>query len=776
MFVIVVMLCVTRFGLADEFRFIYGSVFKSAREIDLQSNVTSYTVGCKLESTRTGINSQFLSLYVANKKVDSQIENVTTITVNVKLHPGNESEVCGVKTYVCKLNQTIVDSTTVFVGKPPVLIEPSDFKCISENREFLWCEFTRNDYCNLHTLYKLSMIRHHVPSECVLDPHVDKQMRFDSRSNTCQYSAGQRSITFELESQNVIGRTVMEFHMNHYDLVRPVAPSSLQVLNISTTSVDVAWSLNEKLLNLDRKFEYQFLFVSEFDLKKNIFATMPFDTNEIMVYSIHDLTPYTGYELFVRARVVPMAPRKAENEYWSAWVQTNFKTKSCKPNQAPITAPGAYSLSNFKGDFVTVEVYWQQVSQLLRNGPGFKYNVTAVSKTGERFHPTSMSNGTALFHQLKIDFYQVQISCYNEEGSSDFNVIEIFPPTEGLRPIIKRILLDDRNYVFSWYPVQNAEQLLNYTIIYCNFTATGSCRDATGFAVIPATETTFNITSELVLNLAVAANYRNYSSDLSWQKCVVSSHTGITQPKFSITDITASSLVVRMNNSCTDRSLVKRYEASVWTTDSTNLVEGMTFNPYVTVIPITNLNSNTEYNIIIAAYDDSDASHQTAHVVTTKHSDALLYSILYLLGGIAIFVGLSISTSRKVKKMMNIKVDIPLGLMGIDETNNGEAESTKPRTNYETIRAGSNSVNTSETTNEHDMTCILTKSNINFYSQMPSSFGNWKRPKNSVQMLADDAYVLPSQISSTVMEKLKDQLGSSSGYVGLTQLMSQTKQ
>ncbi|XP_058814384.1 cytokine receptor-like [Topomyia yanbarensis] len=755
----VVILCMTRSALAaDGLRFIYGNVFKSASEIDLQLNVTSYTVGCKLESTGNDVNSQFLGLYLVNKKIESQIINATTIITEVDLQPSNESEVCGVKTYVCKLNQTIVHSTTVFVGRAPTRIDPADFKCVSENREFLWCEFPRNDHCDLNTLYKLSMIRHHVQSECALEGRLGDRMRFDSRSDTCLYSAGHRSFTFELESLNVIGRTDMEFHINHYDLVRPAAPKLLQVINITTTRVDIAWNLNARLLNLDRKFEYQFLLVSEYGLEQSSFVTKSFDVAEKNYHTIENLSPYTGYELSVRVRVVSIAPRNAENEYWSDWSSAKFRTKACKPHQTPVTAPGAYSLKEIKGDFVTAEVYWQQVSPLLHNGPGFSYNVSAISTEGERFHPTSMSNETALFHQLKIGYYLVQISCYNREGpSDDFNVIEIFPPAEGLKPTIRKILLDDEFHQLSWYSVPNLEYLLNYTVIYCNFTATGSCRDAIKFAVLPPTETTFNITSERVLNFAVAAHYRNYSSDLAWQKCVVSSVTGIAQPKFSFTDISANSFVLRMNNSCTDRSLVQRYGISVWTADDATLVQTMGFDPYVTVIPIGNLKSSTEYNVTVAAYDDSETPQQTTAVVRTIHSGVFLHSLFYSLGVIVVLIGVSINTSRKVKKMMNIKVDIPLGLMGIDETiNNEDCENANGL--LKTAIKDFSSVNTSEAADEYGMD-----------SSLKQSCGHWKRPKNSIQILTDDAYVLPSSLS--LIEKLEDnQISTISypGYVSLT--------
>lgn len=308
--------------------------------------------------------------------------NETTIEAEISLSPSNNAIVCGVKTYTCELNEEPFDITSITIGRPPVAIDESDFQCVSENREYIWCEFPRNDYCNLHTFFRLFMIRSFHRSECDLVSRGDRN-HFDSRTETCLFPAGHRSLTFELESQNIIGTTRTIFYINHYDFIRPAGPKMLEVKDITSTSAKVEWNLNVKLLNIDRMFEYEFATVSQHGTE-NSFVTMSFEVNEKLYHVVDNLYPYTEYKLKVRVRVIPMKQRKLENLYWSNWSTTTFQTTASKPNLAPMIVPGAYSFKEIKGDLVTLEVYWQHIPTKFQNGPGFKYNISALSKRGDR--------------------------------------------------------------------------------------------------------------------------------------------------------------------------------------------------------------------------------------------------------------------------------------------------------------------------------------------------------------------------------------------------------
>ncbi|XP_055543191.1 uncharacterized protein LOC129728763 isoform X2 [Wyeomyia smithii] len=774
MLVITVMLwCVASSTSAKEVVSFYGSVFKTDSVIDLQSNITSYSVGCMLEATKSGVDSRFLAFYQNNTKVDSQIVNDTTIELKVDLLHNNESTICGVKTYLCRLNQTReVHSTTIFIGEPPQPIDLADFRCISENREYLVCDWPRNDYCNLHTWYQLVMIRHHMPSSCELVELPAGRIQFDSRSETCSYSATQRSITFELESRNFIGNTTIEYHFDHYDLVRPAAPKFLEISNVTTTSFDVTWSLSTKLLNLDRQLEFQFLLVSEYGVEESAFTNLSFRRDERLSHSLQGLTPYTHYKLSIRLRVVPNQPRPSENDYWSDWSSATIKTKACRPFQAPATLPGAYSLREITGSFATVDVFWLKIPQYLHNGGRFRYDVSAIDKSGTRYLPSSVSNETATFHHLKLDYYRVEITCQNVEGPADgVSVIEIYPPAEDLKPTIKRILLLD-DYQLSWYPVPQIDKLLNYTIVYCNFTATGTCRDGVQFATVSASETVFHISSKQVLNFAIAANYRDHSSDLSWQKCVVSGDTGIGQPKFSVTDMTMDSFVIRIDDSCTDRSLVERYEITVSTKVPVTLGRSFFLEPYISVVTIDGLSSATEYRVLVTAFHESGSPQHKKAVVRTAQNGSLWQSILYALGGLVILIAVCIHASRKVKKMMNIKVDIPLGLVGIDDSR------TVAIPNDHREKVDSNHI-----VSEQEVPSVVPaqrkldeNSNLPILAQLSATSNNLERLRKTVHTATDNLYISPEQMTPSPVKKPKENQFSaistaSSGYVDLNQIV-----
>lgn len=781
----VMLCCVACSALSEERGYIYGNVYFSPSRIDLESNVTFYTVGCELESTGWGIDSRFLSLYHKTAKVESQIVNDTTIEQKVDLQHSKESEVCGKKTYTCKLNQTVVHSATILIGKAPPINDLTDFRCISENRDYLVCTFPHSECMeSVSTKYKLEMIKHHESSNCMLEKLSDKTIKFDSQSGWCPFSARDRSFTFELKASNVFGKTETEIHLNHYDFVRPAAPRVLEVLNISCTSLDVAWNLNSKLINLERQLEFKISLVSDYE-DKTTSTNRSFEANERLYHHLHGLTPYTQYKLSIQARVVPMKPRVSESDYWSQWASTTFRTKACRPTKAPVTVPGAYSMREITGNFATVDVFWLKIPHHLQNGSSFKYNVSATDKSGQRHLPSVVRNETATFQQLKIGYYRVEVSCYNEKGpANDINVIEIFPPEENLKPTIKRALWDDGNQL-SWYPVPDLHNLLNYTIVYCRFTATGTCRDGIQFENVSASETVFHVSSKDVLNFAVAAIYRNYSSDLSWRQCVVYGDQRPGQPKFSITDISVDSFIIRMNDTCVDRSLVQRYEISVRDEVENTLVRNISFYPHIPVVSVKGLSSDTDYKVLVMASHDS-ASPRHEMVVRTAQSDSLLSPILYLLGGLAILVALCIHYSRKVKKMMNIKVDIPLGLIGIDEskkTENNCKDSEKVRS-VDNVSSTKDSIKIARTANEEQSTVPSQRkldetSNSPIPAQLSASSDNLQRLRKTLNMAPDNLYILPEQMVLSVAEKPTENHFSaisttSSGYVDLNEIASKT--
>lgn len=150
-------------------------------------------------------------------------------------------------------------------------------------------------------------------------------------------------------------------------------------------------------------------------------------------------------------------------------------------------------------------------------------------------------------------------------------------------------------------------------------------------------------------------------------QCIVPAPSNISRVTFKLTDVTENSVNLRLFLSCTDQSLVERYEVRYWPKTDQSLEQNMTKRPYDMVVTIDDLMMDTEYVVKVTAYDENGIAHEDSHTVRTSDRDILLQLIVFLLFGILVMAIMTTTATRRVKKMMNIKVDIPLGLLGIDE-------------------------------------------------------------------------------------------------------------
>lgn len=687
MLVIAVVLTLLSTGIAEEIS--AGYLFYTASVINLDLNETSYTIGCSLNYTGTaeGVSSRHLAITnLWRQPYETKVINDTTITHEVDLRVSNESSVCGNKNYVCRLNRTFIGWKTIQVARPPPPIKPSDFKCISHNRKFLTCEFMRQNRCHFFTNYNLSMTRLGQLSDCELTDQVSRLI-YDSRSETCIFSAGHRNISFIVAGENIVGRTNTSITVSHYDIVRPSAPENLQVLFVNSTSVQATWNLSIMLLNLDREFEFELQMISKYNIN-TVFKNMTFEKGIPMMHQFNDLHAFTRYELKIRARVVPRTVRNFEKDYWSDWFSVLIHTKACRPYQAPWTAPGAYSFKERRDQQATVEVYWELVPEYLHNGPGFGYDVFALSESGQRFnasHPIHPS-GVATFRSIKADErYTVHLSSYNDEGRSEnIRLLSIYPPAAAYEPKIKRILFNDI-YHLQWFSVDEPDHLSNYTVMHCTFSASSSCQNSIHIITLPPNVTSYSINSTKPLNFALAANYRFYSSELSWMQCIVPTPSSISRLTFKLTDVTEHSVTLRFFLSCTDQSLVEHYEVRYWPKMDKSLERNMTKRPYDMVITIDDLMMDTEYEMNVTAYDENGIPHRDSDSFRTSDRDILLQLIVFLLFGILAMAFMTTRATRRVKKMMNIKVDIPVGLLGIDEMPIDPSQNEHPYNVHEEI-------------------------------------------------------------------------------------------
>lgn len=648
-----------------------GYLFYTSDVINLDLNQTSYIVGCTVNSTGgvgTDMNIQNLMILDARRNPYlTEIVNDTTIIHKVDLRNGDESTLCGVRSYICRLNRSLIAMRSIYVARPPPAIKPADFKCISYNRKRLVCQFQRDNSCGLYTEYNLSMIRLSSQSVCNLTDN-GTMLSFDSSSDTCVFSSGHRTLTFRIEGTNKIGKTESTHLVDHFDIVRPEEPSDLDVSFLDITSVNLTWSMSFLLYNLNRSFEVEFHLITKHGVIQT-FVNLSLSKDKKIMHHFEDLYAFTSYELRMRVRVIPKSERNFEEDYWSEWSSIEFQTKPCKPYEAPRILSGAYSFKERRENLVTIEVYWEQIPEHRYNGPGFGYGIYALSQSGQKLSTNGSNNGVATFQKTKVDEqYTVYLYSYNEEGRSDnTNIIHIYPHEFKYQPKIKRMLYNE-SYQLQWFPADEMENLSNYTIMYCSYSTTGTCHGSIKFDTLPADATSYFLNMTKPLTFALAANYHTYSSELTWPLCTISPATSISQISFKLTDITEQSFTLRLQLSCMDQSLIDRYDVRYWPTLKRDAMRNQTFRPYDTVIPIENLVIDTEYEVIVTAYDDRGNTFEASSSVRTKDKDILMQLALFLLFGMLVMGFITTTATRKVKKIMNIKVEIPSGLLGIYET------------------------------------------------------------------------------------------------------------
>uniref|UniRef100_A0A8D8MXT7 Leukemia inhibitory factor receptor n=1 Tax=Culex pipiens TaxID=7175 RepID=A0A8D8MXT7_CULPI len=310
----------------------------------------------------------------------SQILNESTI-VAVQQVNGAALESCGVRKYICYSGGSGLDVARITVGWIPAKILPAEIRCISEDLRDLRCEVPIKRPCDLETSYKMMMNYRFGSSLCSVEV-VGGSLVYDSsdENQRCMYRNGLEVLRFELEVINAIGSRVMSFELNNYDLVRPGPVGRLRVTNVTSRDLETRWIEEMSLDHLQRTFEYQFQLISDYG--SNI-STVEKTPTMIYQYSVKNLQPFTNYTLKVRLRLVPNSPRSFDDQYWSEWSSVSFKTLASKPDQAPKTVPGAFSFKAWHGKLVTFDVYWEHIPEYLQNGPGFRYNVSAVSDTGQ---------------------------------------------------------------------------------------------------------------------------------------------------------------------------------------------------------------------------------------------------------------------------------------------------------------------------------------------------------------------------------------------------------
>ncbi|KAL1403822.1 hypothetical protein pipiens_005549 [Culex pipiens pipiens] len=322
---------------------------------------------------------------------------------------------------------------------------------------------------------------------------------------------------------------------------------------------------------------------------------------------------------------------------------------------------------------MNVSVFWEPIPDHLHNGTGFGYRVTAVSDSGNRF-TKKVNLPTCTFSNLLIGHYRIQVSSFNDEGESEtYNEMQIFPRIDNRQPQIRSVFKSG-GYNVSWFVPEKANPS-SYTLMYCHFTSQATCHESTQFVTLPAARTFFVTTQDSALNFAVAANYPdNYSSELSWQHCVVAPRTSrLAVPKYHVESITADSMTVRMVGRCEEHSYYARMQILVRALDG-QLAMNESYDHFVEEIVVDRLKSSTDYGVNVTVFDGFGKSEHEVTRRTTASSGIWILILVLAAFGAAAMVFIMVVAVRRLKCVLDIKVDVPIGLLEDQEDSVEESE------------------------------------------------------------------------------------------------------
>lgn len=624
-------------------------------------NTTAYNVLCTITEAPPDVNSSVLNFYdIYENIIKSEVLNETTILTRVNVQP---NAACETKRYDCMMSKseelTGLAAEEISLGRPPAVISQDDLTCILEHLNYMHCQLPVPIQCDDSDAdLKLSTVLRDEFLECNWRQQEDF-IHWDSRNNACDFSMTDPSTHFELGIRNKVGAQIMMFNVTHGDIVRPDKPSHLTAVRVNPTTANVTWNMQK--LNLLRQFKYEFRLIS--GNGSGDFIRFVTESKMISSYLVEDLIPHTNYTFKVRVQIVPEITRPSDDLYWSESGSVTFKTVAHRPMTAPTVAPGTYSIKKRTNGQLNVSIFWEAIPNHLHNGTGFGYRVTAVSNTGYNF-TDEVNVSTYTFTYLPIGHYRIQVSSFNDEGASDhFNEMQIFSRLDDdRRPQIRAVFKAD-GYNVSWIAPKKSNPS-NYTLMYCHFTSQGTCHDAIQFVTIPAGRTFFVTPQDSMLNFAVSANYAdNYSSELSWQHCVVAPRTSrLGAPKYLIESVTVDSMTVRMVERCEEHSFYERMEIHV-----RNLKGKVVWNTgkdhYVEVIHVEGLESSTEYEVVVTVFDGFGKSSEKVTRSRTESKGIWLHLSVIIIFAAAAIVFIVIVAIQKLRFVLDIKVDIPIGLL-----------------------------------------------------------------------------------------------------------------
>ena len=145
---------------------------------------------------------------------------------------------------------------------------------------------------------------------------------------------------------------------------------------------------------------------------------------------------------------------------------------------------------------------------------------------------SSATNDTSIILNYTAQ-HSFTLQSSNSEGSSlNHSVLRIYSPSETrhLRANSVNARYQNKTYTLFWRPASDYDSLENYTIFWClaRTNSRTQCKNSIEFEYLDKHTTNYTTKrQDESLNLAIAANYKDYSTGMYWAQCSEHIHSEI---------------------------------------------------------------------------------------------------------------------------------------------------------------------------------------------------------------------------------------------------------
>ncbi|XP_063994915.1 cytokine receptor isoform X2 [Diachasmimorpha longicaudata] len=487
-----------------------------------------------------GKNASDLVFFRSDREMEPefiQIINETAIEMFVEEPPPSKDM------YYCKLRLNdgyskkyeAVCLNNVVVGSAPK--EPENFTCVSNNWENMTCtwdpvpNFVETRFTLAFKLLGRAGGRKLYPCPKEKDEHklmARNRCYWDTTTNPI-YRQPYEYYIFNLSAENVLGNMSVTYKFHHFAHVIPAKPTNLTVLNKTSESALLHWTVPFPMQNFPPGLHHRVTYQHQWDSRKtwqviNI-------TNDIHMYKrSFNLTGLHYANTLYDVRVFMKSALAIGEDKWSDFSDVTFRTAPRLPGLPPRTDIGSFEITENSANR-DVYLYWQAIPPYLENGDNFRYQVVRVEENGRTslIEPNETTRTYAKFKGISFSSYRFELVTNNVVGSNPEKAVIFIPkrhdiPREPLS--FTKIAFEDGLYELSWKPPIMDAEISNFTIFWCDNERDRpyQCTGFLDWVHVPALTTIYNMTvpdPKKVYQFAIATNTKRASSGMVWASCTV---------------------------------------------------------------------------------------------------------------------------------------------------------------------------------------------------------------------------------------------------------------